>query len=169
MMMPPPQTRLELVGLVPELGIAGAARVRVVAAARQPALALSADDEGYVHGVSPMVRRAWALPDLRLVSEERPAEDPAADLPGAVFLGDLAEGDLPASAVLAPGGSVAAVPVVETARIYSLAIIRTDDRAVCRVIRWARCGAWAPDGKLLVIGGEWGLLALAHLEESADQ
>jgi hypothetical protein len=79
-----------------------------------------------------------------------------------VLLVDLAAGELPAQTVFAPGGTVAAVPVIESARVSSLAIVRTDDRSLCRLIRWARCGTWSADGKILVIGGEWGLLALAH-------
>jgi hypothetical protein len=75
---------------------------------------------------------------------------------------DLAAGELPPQTLFAPGGTVAAMPVVESARVSSLAIVRTDDRSLCRLIRWARCGAWSADGKILVIGGEWGLLALAH-------
>ena len=67
---------------------------------------------------------------------------------------------LPTDAVLAPGGTVAAVPVVESARVASIAVIRTSDRAVCRLIRWARCATWSPDGSIMVVGGDWGLLAL---------
>jgi hypothetical protein len=109
----------------------------------------------------------WALPELRVVSETRPDDDPAADLPGPVLLSDIIEGELPVTAVLAPGGAVAAVPVIESARVSSLAIVRTDDRSVCRLIRWARCATWAPDGKILVVGGDWGLLALAHRDAQA--
>lgn len=162
MLMPPPQTTVTLAGLDDSLGIAGAGAVRTIAAAREPALALTTTPDGAVEGVSPGVRRVWALPELRVVSESRPDTDPAADLPGPVLLGELAEGELPAAAVLAPGGTVAAVPVVESARVSSLAIVRVEDHAICRLIRWARCATWAPDGKILVVGGDWGLLALAH-------
>ncbi len=162
MLMPPPQTALTLSGLDATLGIAGAGPVRTIAAAREPALALATDAEGRIAGFSAGVRRVWSLPELRLVSEERPDTDPAAGLPGPVLLGDLAEGVLPDQAVLAPGGAVAAVPVAESARVSSRAIVRTDDRSVCRLVRWARCAAWSSDGKILVVGGDWGLLALAH-------
>jgi len=162
MLMPPPQTTVTLAGLDGSLGIAGAGPVRAIAAAREPALALSTTPEGAVAGVSAGVRRVWSLPELRVVSETRPDSDPAAGLLGPVLLGEIADGELPAAAVLAPGGAVAAVPVVESARVSSLAIVRVEDRAVCRLIRWARCGTWSPDGKILVVGGDWGLLALAH-------
>jgi len=163
MLMPPPQqTSVRLAGLDPSLGIAGAGPVRTIAAAREPALSLSTTPEGNVEGVSLGVRRVWSLPDLRVVSEARPEVDPAADLPGPVLLSDITEGELPPAAVLAPGGAVVAVPVIESARVSSLAIVRIEDRSVCRLIRWARSAAWAPDGKILVVGGDWGLLALAH-------
>ena len=167
MLMPAPQTTLTLSGLDAALGIAGAGPVRIIAAAREPVLALNADAEGQVVGVAPGVRRAWSLPELRLTSETRLGADPAAELAPPAFLGDLAEGELPPAAVLAPGGAVAAVPVVESARVSSLAIVRTDDRSVCRLIRWARCGTWSADGKILVIGGDWGLLALEHRRAEA--
>jgi hypothetical protein len=169
MLMPPPQqqTSVRLAGLDASLGIAGAGPVRTIAAAREPALALTTTADGNIAGVSQGVRRVWALPELRVVSETRPDDDPAADLPGPVLLSDITEGELPVTAVLAPGGAVAAVPVIESARVASLAIVRTDDRSVCRLIRWARCATWAPDGKILVVGGDWGLLALAHRDAQA--
>jgi len=163
MLMPAPQqTSVTLAGLDASLGIAGAGPVRTIAAAREPALALTATADGNVAGVTHGVRREWSLPDLRVISETRPEQDPAADLPAPVLLTDITEGDLPDAAVLAPGGAVAAVPVVESTRVSSLAIVRTDDRSVCRLIRWARCAAWSADGKILVVGGDWGLLAMAH-------
>jgi hypothetical protein len=162
MLMPAPQTTATLGGLDAALGIAGAGPVRVIAAAREPALALTVGAEGQLVGVSPGVHRVWSLPELRLTAEVRPPADPAAGRADPVLLGDLAVGALPPAAVLAPGGAVAAVPVIESARVSSLAIVRTDDRSVCRLIRFARCGTWSADGKILVIGGDWGLLALEH-------
>ena len=162
MIMPPPHTELELAGFDPSLGIAGTDRVKVISAAREPALGLTTLDGDRIQGIARLITRTWALSDLKLVGEDRSETDPAANLPPAAVLSDLADGELPASAVLAPGGQVAIVPVYETPRIYSLVILRTQDRGICRVIRWARAGTWSQDGKLLVIGGEWGLLALEH-------
>jgi hypothetical protein len=169
MIMPPPHTELELAGFDPTLGVAGTDRVMVMTAAREPALGLTTRDDGQIQGVARLITRTWSLPDLRLVAEDRPETDPAAHLAPAAVLSDLADGELPASAVLAPGGQVAIVPVYETPRIYSLVILRTDNRSICRVIRWARAGTWSHDGKLLVIGGEWGLLTLAHAVGSGGE
>jgi hypothetical protein len=161
MLMPSPRTVANLVGLDDALGIAGAGRIRTISAGRGAALALSTNEDGAIVGVAPGIRRTWSLPDLRLVSEERPDTDPAAEVLGvSLILDDLVDAELPADAVLAPGGAVAAVPVVESARVASIAVIRTSDRAVCRLIRWARCATWSPDGSIMVIGGDWGLLAL---------
>ena len=162
MRMPAPQTTVTLSGLDATLGVAGAGPVRIVAAAREPALVLTAEADGSIAGASPGVRRVWSLPDLRLSVEDRIGNDAAVEAVTPVLLVDLSAGELPPQTVFAPGGTVAAVPVVESARVSSLAIVRTDDRSLCRLIRWARCGAWSADGKILVIGGEWGLLALAH-------
>lgn len=168
MLMPPPRTALPLTGLDAGLGVAGAGPVRTVAAARQPAIVLSSDGDGRIRGASQGVVRTWSLPDLALLSEERPEQNPVDDIPVPVLLDDLADGELPAAAVLAPGGTVAAVPVIESARVSSLAIIRTADRSVCRVIRWARSATWSEDGRYLVVGGDWGLLALEHVPAAMD-
>lgn len=167
MISPPPRTALALEGLDPGATVAGAGPVRVVAAAREPALRL-ASVPGGVTGVSRLVRRAWAVPGLAVTGEERPPEDPAAGLEPDVFIDDLADGDLPPAAVLSPDGAYAAVGVVEPPRYNGLAIVRLSDRAVMRFIRFARCGAWSDDGGTLVVGGEWGLLALEHRAPDAE-
>lgn len=167
MISPPPRTTLQQAGLESEPTVAGTGLVRVVAAVREPALELEAHPEG-VTGVSRMVRRVWSVPDLGLVREERPETDPAEHVGAGVFIDDLAQGDLPAAARLSADGAYAAVPVTEPPRYAGLVILRVGDRAVVRYIRFARCGAWAADGTL-VIGGEWGLLGLAaHVAEPAD-
>ncbi|MCC6832300.1 MAG: hypothetical protein IT200_13215 [Thermoleophilia bacterium] len=161
MISPPPRTALTLAGLETGSSVAGTGPVRVVTGAREPALRL-ATVPGGVTGVSRMVRRTWAVPGLSVSAEERPQEDPAGGLEADALIDDLAQGDLPANAVRSPDGAYAAVGVVEPPRYNGLAIVRVADRAVVRFIRFARCGAWSEDGEILVVGGEWGLLALRH-------
>ncbi|MFN8109183.1 MAG: hypothetical protein U0Y82_04955 [Thermoleophilia bacterium] len=163
MINPPPRTALAQVGLQADVDVAGVGPVRVVAAGRQPAVALEQSGQD-VAGVSRMVRRTWSVPQLALVAEERPEADPAAAVPSPVFIDDLASGDLPADARLSADGAYAVVPVVEPPRYQGLAVVRVSDRALMRYIRFARCGVWAADGTL-VVGGEWGTLALAHHRE----
>ena len=167
MLMPPPKTQANLVGLDASPGIAGAGPVRVTAAAREPAAALRLLDDGRIQSVAHGVIRSWDLPALTLASVERPEQAPPAPAGPVLLLDDIAAGELPAEATLAPGGAVAAVEVAESARVVSLAIVRTSDRAVCRLIRWVRCAAWSADGRILVVGGDWGLLALEHRDEAA--
>lgn len=167
MISPPPRTVLTLAGLDPGTSVAGAGPVRVVTGAREPALRL-ATVPGGVAGVSRMVRRSWAVPGLAVTAEERPQEDPATTLEADPYIDDLAEGDLPAFAALSPDGVYAAVGVTEPPRYNGLVILRVSDRAVVRFIRFARCGAWSEDGGTLVVGGEWGLLALEHHTPPAE-
>jgi hypothetical protein len=157
----PPNVGVPLAGLDPDATLTGAGRVRLVAAAREPARWLSVDADGVtVVGTSPGVRRRWTLPDLRLQDEQRPDDDPAAGLPGPVPVAELAKADLGA-AVHAPGGEVAALAVAQ-GRAPALALVRVADRGLVRWIAGAHAGAWTPDGASLVIGGDWGLaLAVA--------
>lgn len=164
MLTPPPRTSLVLVGLETEVSIAGVAPSRVVAAARHPALHIGIDAGGStVSGVSRMVHRTWSLPGLAMVTETRPDADPAADLPTPTPLESLRDEDLPDSAIVAPGGTHAAVMVAEARAnglAIGIAIVRVDDRGLVRYLRGARSAAWTPDGATFVIGGDWGLLAL---------
>lgn len=163
MISPPPRTALTLAGTQEGVEIAGVGVVRAAAAAREAALSLTLDDAGTsLGGVSKMVTRTWDLATLAVTQETHPDTDPAAGLPPDVWIDELADGDLPPAARVAPGGEFAAVPVVEPPRYRGVAIVRMSDRALVRYIRFARCGVWSPDGRRLVLGGEWGLLALDH-------
>ncbi|HWH15316.1 MAG TPA: hypothetical protein VNT51_11275, partial [Miltoncostaeaceae bacterium] len=157
MISPPPRTSLTLAGGDPLAPVAGAGPVRVVAAAREPAVELSLSPDGAeLVGVSRMVRRRWSADDLTVLGEERAGEDPAAGVPPPVWIDDLAEGDLPPAARLSPDGAYAVVPVTEPPRYGAVAVVRVADRAVVRYVRFARCGCWTADGERLVVGGEWG-------------
>ena len=162
MLSPPPSLDLPIVGIQDRSDLTGAGPIRVIAAAREPAHALSFDPEGDVlHGVSPYVRRAWSLPDLGLTLEERPGDDPAADLP-AIEHGILLAESLPPVIAEAPGGSLVAVAVRES-RYTVVAVVRPEDRGIVRWIRGARAAAWSADGRLFAIGGDWGVLLMAPL------
>jgi hypothetical protein len=153
---PPPDAPQELAGLDYASPLAGVGRVRIVAAAREPALTLEFAPEGhFLRGVSPHVRRSWSVPDLAPQPEERPGADPAADLPPAHDPAAL--GDDLAGAAAAPGGEVVAVHTRE-GRSDVVALLRVADRSLVRWIRGARAAAWSPDGSLLALGGPWGVL-----------
>ena len=156
MLSPPPESALELAGLDPSSPVAGLGTVRVVAAAREPALGLAFDGDALLRGVSPYVARAWSVPDLGAAAEDRPGGDPSADLPAAVDPAALASGDLAAVAT-APGGAVLAVHTRE-GRADVVALVRAEDRALVRWVRGARAAAWSPDGTLLALGGPWGVM-----------
>lgn len=157
MLSPAPSTALTLTGLDPSSPVAGLGPVRVIAAAREPAFALVFDEQaGIFRGVSPFVVRAWSIPTLALHTEERPGEDPAAELPPPVSPDSLHEKDLPVLAV-APGGEFVAVHSRE-GRSDVVAIIRISDGSLARWVRGARAAAWSPDGRHFALGGPWGVL-----------
>jgi hypothetical protein len=108
------------------------------------------------------VRRAWSLPDLRQVSEERPGHDPTADLPGPLHPLTLGEAEL--AGVAAPGGGVVAVYTRE-GRFDVIALVRESDRAIVRWVRGARTVAWSADGAHLALGGPWGVVLARAREE----
>jgi hypothetical protein len=151
----PPRIALPVAGLDPASSVAGVAPLRLVAAAREAAMGLSIAGAEVV-GVRPGVLRRWSLPDLAAGPEERPERDPAADLPPPVPLARLPEADL-AAATRSPDGAVWAVSVT-MGGLPALALVRVADRALVRWIVGARAGAWTPDGRAFVLGGDWGLL-----------
>jgi hypothetical protein len=153
----PPRVPVPIVGLQPGGGPAGAGRIRLVAAAREPALGLHVEPDGAsVVGVSPMVRRRWTLPELVAGPEERPGQDPAAALAPPLPPEALAGADLEGAA-RAPANGLAAV-VVAAGRVPAIALLRLPDRALVRWIAGARAAAWSQDGERLVIGGAWGVM-----------
>ncbi|HET6689906.1 MAG TPA: hypothetical protein VFG74_03485 [Miltoncostaeaceae bacterium] len=166
MLSPPPDVGLTLAGVEPGSPVAGIGPVTVVAAAREPALTLAFDDDGAVlRGASAGVRRAWSVPDLTLMQEERPAEDPAAAIPPQIHPAALGDGDLPGM-VADPTGTVLAAFTRE-GRFDVLAILR-EDRSVVRWVRGVRAAAWSPDGLRLALGGPWGVL-LAQAREAPPE
>jgi hypothetical protein len=159
---PPPDAPGELAGLDTGSSLAGVGRVRIVAAAREPALRLEfASDGALLRGVSPYVLRSWSVPDLVQQAEERPGDDPAAELPPPLDPAALGRDGGPGAAV-APGGEVVAAHTRE-GRSDVVAIVRVADGSLVRWIRGARAAAWSPDGGLLALGGPWGVL-LARAE-----
>ena len=131
MLSPPPEIGRPLAGIDPGARVAGLGPVTGSAAAREPALSLDFDaGAGLLRGVSPHVIRAWSLPGLALVSEERPGDDPAAALPGPLHAADLGEAEL--SGASAPEGGVMAVDTRE-GRHDVIALVRESDRAI---VRW---------------------------------
>lgn len=160
MISPAPEVGLPLAGLDPESPIAGAGSVKVIGAAREPALSLRFDGE-VLRGISPYVLRTWPLPDLVPAGEDRPGDDPAAELPPAIHPGALDAPDLP-GAVEAPGGEYLGVYTREP-RADVVAILRASDRAIIRWIRGARAVAWSPDGGRLALGNQWGIILAESL------
>jgi hypothetical protein len=154
MLSPAPETGLDLAGLDDASPIAGVGRVTVVAAAREPAFALTFEERGLLRGVSPYVVRAWSTPELGLHSEERPPDDPAAVLPEPV---PAVAGDDHAPIATAPGGEVVALHTRE-GRSDVVALVRVSDGSLVRWVRGARAAAWSPDGAHLALGGPWGVL-----------
>lgn len=166
MLSPPPEIGLTLAGVDRASPVAGVGQVTIVAAAREPALALAfADGGALLRGASAGVRRAWSVPDLTVVDEDRPAEDPAASIPPQIHPAALAERELP-GAVADPTGTVVAAFTRE-GRFDVLAILR-DDRSVVRWVRGVRAAAWSPDGLRLALGGTWGVL-LAQAREGPPE
>jgi hypothetical protein len=164
MLSPPPDLRLPLAGIDEDSPVAGIGRFRIVAAAREPALTLAFDEaSGLLRGVSPHVRRAWSVPELTVAEEERPGDDPAADLPAPAPFETVADPDAePARLATSPDGTVVAAHLRE-GRADVLALVRLEDRGIIRWIRHARAAAWSADGRRLAIGGPWGVLLAESL------
>jgi hypothetical protein len=163
---PPPDLGLSIVGLDTASRVAGVGQIEIVVAAREPALSLAFEDDGeLLRGVSTGVRRAWSVPDLKVVAEERPGEDPAAGIPPQVHPAALGDPELPGT-VAVPGGGVVA-QFTREGRFDVLAVLR-EDRSVVRWVRGVRAAAWSPDGLRLALGGTWGVL-LAEAREASPE
>ncbi|HTI32300.1 MAG TPA: hypothetical protein VL422_01410 [Miltoncostaea sp.] len=162
MLSPPPDVGLALAGIDPASPVAGIGKVAIVSAAREPALALAFEGADLLRGATTGVRRGWSVPDLKVVEEERPAEDPAASVPPQVHPASLGDDDLPGS-VQDPTGAVTAAFTREGR--YDVLALLSDDRSVVRWVRGVRAAAWSADGRLLALGGAWGVL-LAEAREA---
>jgi hypothetical protein len=155
MISPAPEVGLPLAGLDTGSSVAGVGPVKVIGAAREPAFTLRFDGD-VLHGISPYVLRTWPVPELLPATEERPGDDPAADLPPAIHPGALDAPELP-GAVESPGGEYLGVYTREP-RADVVAILRSSDRAIVRWIRGARAVAWSADGGRIAIGNQWGVI-----------
>lgn len=163
MISPAPDVGLPLAGLGRAGGPAGVGDLEVIAGAREPAFTLRFEGEGRLEGVSPYVVRAWEVPALGLIREDRPGDDPTVDLPEAPPAASLDQADLGA-AVVAPGGEYLGVHLREP-RADVVAIVRRTDRALVRWVRGARAVAWSPDGTLIALGGPWGVILARHVAD----
>jgi hypothetical protein len=152
-----PQVPVPTPGLQEDSSLAGAGPMRLVAAGREPAFKLWFEEEQrLLMGVSPLVYRAWSIPDMRAQPERRTGDDPTADLEPPLQLSELT-GEL-RGATISPNGELAAVAVRDGPSAIALALLRPDDRAIVRWIVGARAAAWTADGRMIAIGGEFGVL-----------
>lgn len=167
MLSPAPETALQRAGLDAASPIAGAAPIRIVAAAREAAFALVFDEgDALLRAVSPFVRRAWSVPEMAQRVEERPGEDPAAGLPDPVASREVTA-DGAAAIATAPGGGIVAVHARE-GRSDVVAVVRLSDGTLLRWVRGARAAAWSSDGRLFAVGGPWGVLLAERIPEPAE-
>ena len=154
--VPAKVTPIPAVGLAKDAVPVGAGPMRIAAASADPADRLWFSDDGLtLFGESPRAKRTWAMPTLTLgpvVAEKR--ETTLAPPPDSSHLGD----DLGDLIVPAPGGQYGAV-IVRDGRLPVLAILRlAPERALVRWITGVAAAAWSPDGRVLAIAGDWGLL-----------
>lgn len=160
--IPPPRVSITLEGLVADSAVAGVSPLRVIAAAREGAWALTFEEDGSaISGIAPHARRAWLLPGLRRQPEVRDGTDPSAELPPPAEQEEL-HGDL-GGALDAPGGEFAAL-TVRDGRAAAIAIVRREPRTLVRWIAGARALAWDSDGSHVAVGGDWGVI-LAEVRE----
>lgn len=154
---------ITLEGLTSERVPVGAGRMRIVAALSDPADTLHFSDDGQVlHGQSPRARRTWTLPKLTpgpVVHDER---GPLSSAPEP----DILAGDLGERLIPAPGGAFGAM-IVRDGRTTAAVILRlAEDPAARSLIRWITgvAGlAWTPDGRVLALSGDWGVLLTLEL------
>ena len=159
LMMPHRIVPIPVSGLsVTESNPVGVGRLKVVAALSEPSDRLRFSDDGKtLFGESPRAKRSWTFPALTpapVVAEEQP---PVPVPPGlAVLAEDL--GDLP---IIAPGGDYAGM-IVRDGRLPAFAMLRLGDGPETReLVRWitgVTAAAWSPDGRILALAGDWGLL-----------
>ncbi len=162
-----PDIPLDRPGLDESLGVAGGGLVRLIAMHREGARALYFEDDGAtLRGIHKKVIRRWSVPGLEVGTHEYPETDPAAVLPPAATPGALVDPVEPVDGeVFAPGGRLSATPV-KYGRLFGVAFIRLPERTLVRFIGGAACAAWTDDGRLLAVGGDWGVILAEPAEES---
>lgn len=137
----------------------GVGRLRVAAALPDPVDVLRFSDEGRtLHGESPRAVRSWTLPSVApgpVEVRDRAPLPPPPDL--SALAGDLAGHRIPT-----PAPDVVGV-IVRDGRLPALALVRERgpgpaDRELVRWITGVAAAAWSPDGRVLALGGDWGLL-----------
>ncbi|MBI2683986.1 MAG: hypothetical protein HYX33_01115 [Actinobacteria bacterium] len=149
---------------IPLVGIAGASlpvgagRIRIAGALGDSVDTLSFSEDGAtLFGATARSRRSWTFPTLApgpTVVEERAHLAPP---PSAASLAD----DLGDAVVRSAVAAVGAV-IVRDGRLPALAIVGIDDGGIATGLRrWitgVTAAAWSPDGRILAIGGDWGIL-----------
>ncbi len=160
-----PEIPLDRPGLDESLGVTGGGLIRLIAMHREGARSLYFDDDGAtLRGIHKRVIRRWSVPDLRVGAHEYPETDPAAALAPPAAPSDLLA-PVPGE-VVAPGGRLSATPV-KYGRLFGVAFIRLPERTLVRFIGGAACAAWTDDGRLLAVGGDWGIILAEPAEASA--